>query len=128
MRRASQRVQHLYGIVVAIMAMISTAAVRHLPRTAREAANLVIWFMGCALVLLLGMVWYHLRKRATERLTAVASGKSGGRVKVVEVTRVLFYVVPVGWEADVELDSGEHLSFGFWNEDDARRLVSVLAE
>jgi hypothetical protein len=125
MHKARRRILHLYLIVAAVIAVISFGALSQTSASAAGLARLAFWLFGCSVVLVLGAVWVRMRYRDSERLPAVLAGKV--RIKRVERGPVVFYVIPFGWEVEVELDPEELLDFGFWHQADAERLHELVS-
>lgn len=122
---ARRRVIHLYAIVFLAMLAISSQIKIPSPMTSRELMNLCIWAFGCVMFLGLGLLWYRMRAAATVRLTKLyASGEL--HVQKVATTRLKLFILPIGWEVDVDLESGEHLSFGYWTYAPCQELHALL--
>lgn len=122
---ARRRVIQLYAMMFLSIVAISSQIKIPSPLTMRELMNIVSWAFGCLLFLGLGLLWYRSRAAATLRLTTLFnSGEL--HIQKIAATQLKLFIIPIGWELGIDLQSGEHLSFGFWTADSCQALHNLL--
>lgn len=125
MLAARRRVTHLWLIAALLIAMISS----QIPGSTADIPSILMWVVGCLVVLGLGAYWVHIRHEATrEFLRRVQHGPLD--LERVEITglSLQFEFLRFGYEVDLYLCSGERLAFGFWTHASAERLLLALQD
>lgn len=121
---ARRRALGLYGIVVAIIAGISSR-IRFAGASSTMIADIVVWFTLSTMILIAGGLWVRWRFKSAQRFRELLEA---GTLKVqeVDVTRVRLKLVPFGVEVDLVLGSGERLPLGFWREADVETVRGMV--
>lgn len=125
MAAARRRVSHLWLIVAALIAAISS----RIPGSGADIPSIVMWFCGCLVILGLGAYWVHIRHEATrEFLGQVQHGPPALERVEINGLSIQFEFLRFGYEVDLYLRSGERLAFGFWTRASAERLLLALQD
>jgi len=127
MTAARRRVIHIISLVALLLGLVSVEIATHL-HSLRDLPQVVVWFMGCGLILFLARLWYLSRVKAIARLRQ-AFELGSPRILTTALTRFTFnHVIPFGYELDVELadSTATHLAFGFWGHAEAAHVLRLL--
>jgi hypothetical protein len=117
-----RRDQQMLFVAAASAAAISVAAVR--VGTFEQVAG---WFFGCAVLGVLGTLWYRFRTRTIEKLLAQLAANPV--VKNVTVARfTINYIIPFGHVVAFDAGTLRDVNVGFWTRRRAEQLAAALAD
>lgn len=117
-----RRDQQMLFVAAAIAAAISVAAVR--VGTFEQIAG---WFFGCAMIGVLGTVWYRFRTRTLDKLLSELAASPV--VKNVSVARfTINYIIPFGYVVAFDAGTLRDVNVGFWTRRRAQQFAAALAD
>lgn len=117
-----RRDQQMLFVAAAIAAAISVAAVR--VGTFEQIAG---WFFGCAMIGVLGTVWYRFRTRTLDKLLSELAASPV--VKNVSVARfTINYIIPFGYVVAFDAGTLRDVNVGFWTRRRAQHFAAALAD
>jgi hypothetical protein len=122
LQRSLWRDQQMLFVVAVTAVAISFAAVR--VGTFEQVAG---WFFGCAVLGVLGTLWYQFRTRTAERVLAQLT--TNPAVKNVAVARfTINYIIPFGHVVAFDAGTLRDVNVGFWTRRRAEQFAAALAD
>jgi hypothetical protein len=117
-----RRDQQMLFVAAVTAAAISVAAVR--VGTFEQVAG---WFFGCAVIGVLGTLWYRFRTRTIEKLQSQLAANPV--VKNVSVARfTINYIIPFGYVVAFDAGAMRDINVGFWTRRRAEQFAVALAD
>jgi hypothetical protein len=117
-----RRDQQMLFVAAAAAAAISVAAVKVGPF--EQVAG---WFFGCAILGVLGTLWYRFRIRTLEQLLSrLAANPVVNNVSVARFT--INYIIPFGHVVAFDAGALRDVNVGFWTRRRAEQFAAALAD
>jgi hypothetical protein len=122
LQRSLRRDQQMLFVAAVIAVAISVAAVR-----VGQFEQVAGWFFGCAVLGVLGTLWYRFRTRTAERVLAQLA--TNPVVKNVAVARfTINYIIPFGHVVAFDAGTLRDINVGFWTRRRAEQFAAALAD